>query len=349
MTTPMASSGSAPAPRQRGQRARSEVPPQAEIMEVATVNDVSYEQLAKLPLVRCYERAFRKATGVDLSLVPTGPPFGRLSHGTCQNVFCRLVARVPGLGRACRAGCERGDQPFICEPLTAQTLSCPAGLAVVAVPVIVGGRHAAVWVGGRVFCRKPKRADFKRVAKQLAEEGVTDGLQQIEAAFFGTPVVLADQLLAMRQLLTLFAQHLEQHLDGTADRLWAVCKRGEPWFVTRAKQFVREHVAELIDLRQVAAAVHTDPSYFHQVFRDATGLAFTGYVSRLRVERAKTLLADPSLRVAQVAYAAGFTSIPQFSTLFRKWVGQSPAKYRALLWRLNTERVSPKKKWFSAS
>ena len=299
-------------------------------MRVPTVNDVSYQQLAKLPLVRCYERAFRTATGVDLKLVPVGTPSKRLSLETYQNAYCRLVARIPSFGRTCRTGCEGLDQHFNCCPLAAQTISCLSGLAVVAVPVVVGGRHVATWVGGRVFTQKPRRADFNRVARQLAEAGVTDGLWQIETAFFGVRVVLADQLLAMRQLLTLFAQHVEQHLEVAADRQWVVCKRGEPWFVTLAREFAREHVAEPITLRQVAAVVHTDPRYFNRAFREATGLAFTAYVYQLRVEMAKTLLADPSLRVAQVARAAGFTSTPQFNTLFRKWVRKSPAKYRAL-------------------
>ena len=300
-------------------------------MRVPTVNDVSYEQLAKLPLVRCYERAFRTAIGVDLKLVPVGTPSKRLSLETCQNAYCRLVAQIPSFGRTCRTGCERLDQHFNCCPLAAQTISCFSGLAVVAVPVVVGGRHIATWIGGRVFTQKPRRADFKRVARQLAEGGVTDRLRQIETAFFGVRVVLADQLLAMRQLLTLFAQHLEQDLDTNADRLWVVCRRGEPRFVTRAKQFAQEHLTEPINLRQVAAVMHTDSRYFHRVFREATGLAFAGYVSRLRVEKAKILLADPSLHLAQVAHGAGFTSVPRFSTVFRKSVGKSPAKYRALV------------------
>jgi AraC-like DNA-binding protein len=296
-----------------------------------TENEVSYEQLKKLPLVRCYERAFRLATGVDLKLVPADLPEGRLPFGPCQNTFCRMMERMPRFGRACRTGCEGAAPHLSCDAAAAQTFRCFAGLTVVTSPLVIGGRHVATWIGGRVFCRKPTRADFQGAVRQLEQAGVSDRLGQIQAAFFGTRVVPADQLLALRQLLTLFAQHVQLHLLEEADRLWVVCRRGEPGFVTRAKEFVQEHVKEPITLRRLAAVVHTDLRYFRRVFREATGLEFQIYLSRLRVDKAKALLVDPSLHLAQVAYAAGFTSVPQFNQAFRKWIGTSPAEYRAML------------------
>ena len=84
-----------------------------------------------------------------------------------------------------------------------------------------------------------------------------------------------------------------------------------------------------MSLAQVAAAAHVSPFHFCRVFRAATGVTFTEYVSRLRVERAKTLLADASVRVSEVAYATGFGSISQFNTVFRQCVGKTPTQYRS--------------------
>ena len=64
------------------------------------------------------------------------------------------------------------------------------------------------------------------------------------------------------------------------------------------------------------------------VFRHATGLTLTEYVARLRVEHAKRLLGNPSVRVSEVAFATGFSSISQFNTVFRKTVGLSPTQFR---------------------
>jgi len=303
---------------------------QDRIVRVRTMSDVRFQQLTKLPLVRCYQRAFRMVTGMHLHLVPTDPRSKRRTLGSCQNPFCRLMARIPRFRRVYCTACEGAVQHSNCDASAAPTVCCPAGLKVVTSPVVVGGRHVATWIGGRVFSRKPAQSDFKCAARQLAQAGIKDGLRQIEAAFFGTRVIPAGQLLAMRQLLSLFAQHVEQHLDESVDRMWIACRRGEPGFVTRAKEFVQEHVTEPIKLRQVAAVVHTDPRDFRRVFSEATGLPFTEYLSSLRVEKAKAMLLDPTLQVAQVAYATGFASISQFSKVFCKWVGKSPAKYRAV-------------------
>jgi transcriptional regulator GlxA family with amidase domain len=94
---------------------------------------------------------------------------------------------------------------------------------------------------------------------------------------------------------------------------------------------VRQHVAEVITGKRVAAVVHASPADFVRLFREATGRTFAQYVADLRVERAKTLLADPSMSLQQIACAAGFTSIAQFKAAFRKRVGKSPADYQAHL------------------
>jgi AraC-like DNA-binding protein len=71
--------------------------------------------------------------------------------------------------------------------------------------------------------------------------------------------------------------------------------------------------------------------YFCKLFKKATGMTLTQYVGRVRVERAKTLLVDPSLRVSEVVYAAGFGSIPNFNSVFKRHVGMAPSKYRQTL------------------
>ncbi|MEK7782224.1 MAG: helix-turn-helix transcriptional regulator [Verrucomicrobiota bacterium] len=59
-------------------------------------------------------------------------------------------------------------------------------------------------------------------------------------------------------------------------------------------------------------------------FRKATGLSFTEFVSRTRVEQAKKLLLNPNLRISEVAFAVGFQSISNFNRMFKRIVGRSP-------------------------
>ena len=77
--------------------------------------------------------------------------------------------------------------------------------------------------------------------------------------------------------------------------------------------------------------VHVSRFYFCKLFKKATGMTLTEYVARVRVEKAKTLLGNPSLRVSEVGYAAGFGSIPHFNSVFKRHVGMPPTEYRAAL------------------
>ena len=98
--------------------------------------------------------------------------------------------------------------------------------------------------------------------------------------------------------------------------------------MARAKAFIQANCEQPITLDQVAAHVHVSRFYFCKLFRKATGLTLTEYIARVRLEKAKSLLSDPSLRISEIVFAAGFGSIPQFNSVFKQIVGVSPTDYR---------------------
>src|ERR1700692_4545309 len=63
-------------------------------------------------------------------------------------------------------------------------------------------------------------------------------------------------------------------------------------------------------------------------FAPPTGLTFTDYLGRVRVEKAKTLLLNPHLRVSEIAYMVGFQSLTHFNRVFRNLTGESPSHFR---------------------
>ena len=107
----------------------------------------------------------------------------------------------------------------------------------------------------------------------------------------------------------------------------------EPPVISRAKAFIAENQAEDITLGQVAKAVNTSTFYFCKMFKKVTGINFTDYVSRVRIEKAKNLLLNPNLRISEIAYAVGFQSLTHFNRVFKKISGNSPTDYRAHLAR----------------
>ena len=94
---------------------------------------------------------------------------------------------------------------------------------------------------------------------------------------------------------------------------------------------IPSHAEEAITLKQVLQHVNANRFHFCKIFKKTTGMTLTEYVARVRVVKAKALLADPSRRISEVVFAAGFGSIPQFNNVFKRFVGMPPSAYRATL------------------
>jgi len=287
---------------------------------------VAFDDVARLPVIQFYEAAFRKATGVSLKVVPPEEPRQRLGFGEGENPFCILVSGTPAGCEACletQVRALRGAD----KKLSPQQINCFAGLTDVAVPVVVDGRHVASLLSGQIFRREPTERDFSLVAKMVRGAQNAEWEKKARQAYFATPVVTADRFQAIIQLLNVFAQYLADFASKHA----IAAQVEDPTPVASAKQFVQANVEAPITLEQVVRHVNVSRFYFCKLFKKATGMTLTEYVSRVRVEKAKTLLVDPSLRISEVVFAAGFGSIPRFNSVFKRYVGMPPTEYRAAL------------------
>jgi AraC-like DNA-binding protein/ligand-binding sensor protein len=287
---------------------------------------LAFDDLARLPVVQFYETAFRKATGVSLKVVPPEATPGHRSFAAEANGFCRLMASLPA---GC-ATCSQAEQQVVrsaARKRCLQQVYCYAGLTVVAAPVMVDGRHVATLLSGQVFRREPTERDFSLVLKMLGANPKAEWVSKARKSYFETPVLTLDRFQAVLQLLAVFAQYLAE----SAGRQLLERTEVEPVAVASAKEFVQAHAEEPISLGQVVEHVHVSRFYFCKLFKKATGMTLTEYVTRVRIEKAKALLGDPSRRVSEVVFAVGFGSIPRFNSVFKEQVGMAPTEYRASL------------------
>jgi AraC-like DNA-binding protein/ligand-binding sensor protein len=271
-----------------------------------------------------YERAFTEATGLPVAL--RGVESWQLPHHGKQNEgpFCALMAER---SRACGSCLEVQEKLTQAATNGSATGVCPAGLSDTVVPVRLGDRLIGYLQTGQVFRKPPTQQQFERTARLLAEWGIGVDRSALRQAYFATQVVPAKQYEAVIKLLSLFAQHLSILVNQILVRH----DNAEPPIITRAKAFIQEHQTESLHLGQVAKAVNSSPFYFCKMFKKATGLNFTDYVSRIRIERAKNLLLNPNLRVSEIAFEIGFQSLTHFNRVFKNTVGQSPTRYREQL------------------
>ena len=161
----------------------------------------------------------------------------------------------------------------------------------------------------------------------MAEWGVDADREELKESYFSTRVVSLKQHESVVKLLGIFAQHLSM----LSNQVVVQHENAEPPVITRAKEYIHEHQTEELSLGQVARAVNTSTFYFCKMFKKITGINFTDYLSRVRIEKSKNLLLNPSLRVSEIAFEVGFQSLTHFNRVFKKILGQSPTEYRAQL------------------
>ncbi len=92
--------------------------------------------------------------------------------------------------------------------------------------------------------------------------------------------------------------------------------------------YIRAHFAEHITRDQLASILKCSPTHFSRLFSKTTGCTYKDYLLQCKLEKAKELLRQSHLQVAEVARAIGYTDPFQFSKIFRKRVGVSPRQYR---------------------
>jgi AraC-like DNA-binding protein/quercetin dioxygenase-like cupin family protein len=92
--------------------------------------------------------------------------------------------------------------------------------------------------------------------------------------------------------------------------------------------YLNRHYNENISLSQLASIACFSPAYFCSSFRTVTGLTPKEYLTRLRIDKAKEMLAGRSLTMTAIALEVGFESLAYFDRVFRKYARFSPQEYR---------------------
>ena len=273
-------------------------------------------------LFKDYARAFRQATGLPLAIRPAKAYHEILQKQDDGNPFCMLLART-------NAGCANCvkmqadlEKAAGMEP---KSVHCFAGLCDSAVPIRVGGELIAFLQTGQILLHQPNQKEFSRTTRQLLAWGSEVNLKALEEAYFQTKVLDETQYGAMLRLLAMFAEHLATISNSIEPKL---LDKPEDPVVSRAKKYIKERFQERITLDEASQAVNASTRHFCKVFKQATGMTFTDYLARTRVEKAKQLLQNPHLRVSEIAFETGFESISQFNRSFKRITGKSPTQFK---------------------
>ncbi|WP_158560775.1 response regulator transcription factor [Paenibacillus contaminans] len=94
------------------------------------------------------------------------------------------------------------------------------------------------------------------------------------------------------------------------------------------KFWVKEHYAEQVSMKNIAAHLYMNAAYLGSLFKAQTGVGFSEYVLRIRMEKAKEMLEANDMKVYEVAAAVGYNDMDWFYEKFKQYTGVNPGDYR---------------------
>lgn len=98
--------------------------------------------------------------------------------------------------------------------------------------------------------------------------------------------------------------------------------------VRQIRDYVEAHLSNELKLDELAAVAHISSFHFARLFKAATGETPHHFVTKLRIERAKTLLKNTDWPVSRIAGAVGFSSRSHFGAAFRRLAEAPPISFR---------------------
>jgi AraC-like DNA-binding protein len=96
----------------------------------------------------------------------------------------------------------------------------------------------------------------------------------------------------------------------------------------KAERFIWENYTRKISLQEISAAAGLSAPYFSTIFKEEMGENLSSYLNRLRVEKARHMLAETDFTLNEIASSCGFEDQSWFSKIFKSFTGISPGKYR---------------------
>lgn len=167
-----------------------------------------------------------------------------------------------------------------------------------------------------------------------------DLLRQVVECYFAREPMWNTQCYSY--LLQLYALLGRSFLRATAPQHEVVRRNIDPAIMNSALTYINEHYMDDISLENVAVFAGFSKYYFSRMFKQFSGLPFSEYLIRKRLNVASDLLVRTNQSIREVALASGFGSMATFNRTFREHKNCTPSQFRAIYSMvLSTDQGAP--------
>jgi len=134
--------------------------------------------------------------------------------------------------------------------------------------------------------------------------------------------------LALDQIAMLLGAHVLQRYCGTLKAAPSPRRGLQPWQRLRVEEMLRARLEGNMTIKELAMACSLSESHFARSFRISFGTPVHQHLIQLRIERAKTLLAQANKQLAEIAQLSGFCDQAAFTRTFSRVERMTPSRWR---------------------
>lgn len=276
------------------------------------LDDVSNSDLFKE-----YEQAFKDVTRLPLLIRSTDVSLPLAHDRSVENPFCHFMRQHNEACRTClhvNGGAHEGTVEH----------TCFAGIHVTGVPVKLHDQVIGYLQTGEVLLEQLTDEQIAATTRQVLSWGLTTNPDDVHDLLRAGQILTPKQYEAVVRLLEIFSRHI----SALAEKLSVTSEYHVPEGIRKSRDYIQAHLDQPLNLDKVAMVANMSAAHFCRMFKKATGMNFSEYVNRLRIEKAKQLIRTTGLTISQVAYEVGFNSVTHFNRIFRKITGSNPTEFR---------------------
>lgn len=104
-------------------------------------------------------------------------------------------------------------------------------------------------------------------------------------------------------------------------------------------EFIKANLGDDLSLIRLADVIDLNPSYLSRLFKQERGLNLSEYIEELRFMKAKELLAEGNMKIAEVAMRVGYDAPHSFTRFFKRWADIPPQEYRDQVQKINVTDI----------
>jgi len=98
--------------------------------------------------------------------------------------------------------------------------------------------------------------------------------------------------------------------------------------IANINKYINDHLNEDLSLVALSEKVFLNPAYLSRIYKQATGMNLSEYISHMRINKAKELLRQSDFKIHEIAAAVGFESAAYFTRVFKQLTQITPQEYR---------------------